>query len=106
MKRFGWLLLFGAVAISSLSTSAQAQSSPDADAADLVDLKTLTCRELLKSEGENRRDLVLFIHAFISGKTGDTVINGPVLAGATNKIIDACIDNPDRKLLSVFEKYR
>ena len=106
MKKFSWLLLFGAIAVSGFSTLAQAQSSPNTDESDIVDLQTLTCRELLKSEGENRANLVIFMHGFISGKKGVTVIDAPELAEATNTILDTCIDNPDSQLLGVFEQNR
>ena len=106
MKKFSWLFLFGAIAISGFSTSAQAQPSPNTDESDVIDLQTLTCRELLKSEGENRANLIIFMHAFINGKTNNTKIDAPVLAEATDKIVDTCIDNPDSQLLGVFEQNR
>ena len=105
-KKFSWLILLGAIAVSGFSISARAQSSPNRDESDRVDLQTLTCRELLKSEGENRANLVIFMHGFISGKKGITTINAPELAEATNTIVDICIDNPDSQLLGVFEQNR
>ncbi|MDJ0634938.1 MAG: HdeA/HdeB family chaperone [Xenococcaceae cyanobacterium MO_188.B29] len=106
MKKFSWLLLFGAIAISGFSPSAQAQSSPNTDESDMVDLQTLTCRDLLKSEGDNRANLVIFMHAFINGKNNNTTIDAPALAEATDAIVDTCIDNPDSALLGVFEQNR
>lgn len=106
MKKFSWLLLFGTIAISGFSASAQAQSSPDTNESDVVDLQTLTCRELLKSEGDNRANLVIFMHAFVNGKTNNTTIDAPALAESTNAIVDTCIDNPDSQLLGVFEQNR
>ncbi len=106
MKKFRWLFLVCAIAVSGLSTSAQAQSSPNTDESDVVDIRTLTCRELLKSEGENRANLVIFMHGFINGKTDNPKIDAPVLAEATNAIVDACINNPESQLLGVFEQNR
>ncbi len=106
MKKFSWLFLFGAIAISGFSTFAQAQSLTNTDESDVVDLQTLTCRDLLKSEGEDRANLIIFMHAFINGKTNNPTIDAPLLAEATNTIVDTCIDNPDSALLGVFEQNR
>ena len=106
MKKFSWLFLFWAIAIGNFSTFAQAQSLTNTDQRDVVDLQTLTCRDLLKSEGEDRANLIIFMHAFINGKTNNTMIDAPLLAEATNTIVDTCIDNPDSALLGVFEQNR
>lgn len=106
MKKFSWLILLSAIAISYFSTSVRAQSAPNTDESDVVDLQTLTCRELLKSEGDNRANLVIFMHGFINGQKGITTIDAPTLASATNTIVDTCIDNPDSQLLGVFEQNR
>ena len=106
MKKFSWLFWLGAIAISNFSTFAQAQSLRNTDQSDVVDLQTLTCRDLLKSEGEDRANLIIYMHAFINGKTNNTKIDAPLLAEATNTIVDTCIDNPDSALLRVFEQNR
>ncbi len=65
----------------------QPSSQPLTDESDVVDLQRLTCRELLKSEGQNRTNLVIFLHGFMNGKAGDMTINAPALAEATNAIV-------------------
>ena len=106
MKVYGWILLLGVIAFSGafggLSTPAQAQSSDE----DVFDLKTVTCRDMLKTEGEEQSYLLILLHGYISGQNSDTIIDGPVLTVATDNIMDACIDNPESPLLSVFETYR
>ena len=102
MKGFGWLLIFGALTVGSLSTPAQAQSSDE----DMFDLKDVTCRDLLKTYGEDQEDLLILMHGYVGGQMDDSIIDGPVLAEATDNIVDACIDDPDSQLLSVFETYR
>ena len=102
MKRFGWLLLFGALTVGGLNTPAQAQSADE----DMFDLKDVTCRDLLKAYGEDQEDLLILVHGYVSGQMSDSIIDGPMLAEATDNIMDTCINNPDSQLLSVFETYR
>lgn len=117
MKRFSWILLFGVIAFGNLSIPAQAQSSPNANKQaqpsspnanedDSVDLKALTCRQLLLTDGEERANLMIFMHGFMSGKKNNMIIDAPALTKVTDKIVNSCIDSPNSKLLGVFEKNR
>ena len=91
--------------VSSENEDKSAQSS-DASEDDSIDLQALTCTEFLQTSGEERANILIFMHGFMNGKKGDTTINAPALAEATDKIIDTCIDNSNEKLASVFEKNR
>ena len=108
MKIFSRLVLFSALATVSLGVPAWSQTEPEIEESseDLVDLQTMTCREILKSEGEDRANTLIFMHGYINGTKGETTVNPPILADVTNQILDTCIDNPDRELLSVFEDNR
>ncbi len=65
MKKLSWLFIFGVIAFGSLTTMTNAQSRVNEDS---IDLEMITCRELLKSEGANRANLIIFMHGYISGK--------------------------------------
>lgn len=103
-KKFSWLILLGAIATGGFAINAQAQSASEESGT--VNLQAMTCRELLKSEGDNRANLLIFMHGFINGKQGITTVDASALASATDKIIDSCIDSPDSNLLAVFEQNR
>ena len=66
----------------------------------------MTCRELLAMSGDSRDFTVIFMHGFVSGKKSELVFDAVPLTEATDKAIHICIDNPDGKLLSAFEKAR
>lgn len=83
---------------------AQAQSAPAA--AKQAALDDLDCRTLLRLGGEERAYTLLYMHGFVSGKTGQMLLPAQELAEATDRIIDQCIDRPGDRLLSVFEKVR
>ena len=116
MKIFSWLLISSIIILSTVFTTgctnqSQSESSENGDKSaqsgdDLMDLQAVTCMEFLKTDGEERANILVFMHGFMNGKKGDTTINPPALTEATDNIIDTCIDNPNNKLASVFEKNR
>jgi hypothetical protein len=69
-------------------------------------LDELDCRTLLRLAGEERAYTLLYMHGFVSGKRGQTMLPAQELAEATDRIVDQCIDQPGDKLLLVFEKVR
>ena len=66
----------------------------------------MTCREMLKMGGDARDFTLIFMHGFMSGKKSELLFDPVPLTEATDKVIDGCIDNPNHKLLQVFEKAR
>lgn len=113
MKTFAWLLLSGVVSVGAMATVAVAQSAPQLERllgqeeeSDVLDLTELTCRGFFKSDDEDRESLMIFMHGYMSGVNGDTTVDGVELAIASDDILDACLDNPDASLFSVFQEVR
>ncbi|MEL6555658.1 MAG: HdeA/HdeB family chaperone [Cyanobacteria bacterium J06621_11] len=116
MKKFGLFVLsatvatLGATAFISSRTVAQeempAETAAPAASEDQIDLAALTCREFLKTPGEEQSNLMIFMHGYMSGVAESPVVDGPVLANASNQIIDGCIDSPESTLFSQFEANR
>jgi hypothetical protein len=88
--------LGGAVAL------AQSSDEPQTD----INLETLDCRTMLSMKSEDRDFTLVFYHGIVSGRHNKLIFKGDVLAGATDRILNHCIDNPDEKLLGVFEQVR
>ena len=87
--------------ISAVEVLAQA-----ADDKSMIDLANLDCREMLKMDSDARDFTLIFYHGFISGQKKEMMFDGDALAAATDQALDHCIDNPNDKLLGVFEKAR
>ena len=85
---------------------ALAQAQPASGSQKSPALDELDCRTLLRLGGEERAYTLLYMHGFVSGKTGQTTLPTQELAQATDRIVDHCIDRPGDKLLPVFEKAR
>ncbi|MEL6493255.1 MAG: HdeA/HdeB family chaperone [Cyanobacteria bacterium J06621_3] len=114
MKKLGWFILSATVATLGITTFVSSQTSAQeeegmpavTEAADAVDLATLTCREFLKTPGDEQANLMIFMHGYMSGVAGSTTIDGPALANASDSIVDGCIDDPEGTLFSQFEANR
>lgn len=87
--------------------SALAAEEDAADNAPLTyKIDEMTCREMLVMRGEARDFTMIFMHGFMSGKKSELLFDPVPLTEATDLVINSCIDNPDGKLLAMFEKAR
>ena len=99
-----WAIVIGTTIISERGTSpSQAQENSEETK---VALSEISCRELLKMPGEDKRLTLVFFHGLMTGKRNQMVIDRIGLREATEKITDDCINNPDETLITTFEKYR
>ena len=69
-------------------------------------IDALDCRTLLRLSGDERSFTILYLHGYISGKRGQTLLPAQQLAQETDKVIDQCIDSPGDKILPLFDKAR
>lgn len=105
MKKYSSLLLFSTIAVGIIALPVRSQSEA-ANSEDIPSLTAMTCRQLLKSSGEERTNSLIFMHGYISGKKGETQIDAPALTNVTEQAIDTCIDNPERSAFEVLEEVR
>ncbi len=107
MKKYSLVFLLSAIAVASISFPARTQEAEtEVQSEDVASLDATTCREILQSSGENRTNSLIFMHGYINGKKGELVVDAPALANVTEQVINTCIDNPDRSVLSVMEEVR
>lgn len=69
-------------------------------------LNELDCRTFLKLDGDERAYTIVYYHGFISGRLNQLELPVDVMATATDRIVDQCIDKPSDKVLAVFEQLR
>lgn len=69
-------------------------------------LDKISCRELLKMPGEDKKLTLIFFHGLMSAEKTPMVVDRIALREATDQIVDECINNPEATLITVFEKYR
>ncbi len=100
-----------ALVLAALAPATQAQvNTPPAQAAKAAPkqpgIDALDCRTLLRLGGEERAYTLLYYHGFVSGRLNQLDLPTDVMAAATDKIIEQCIDKPGDKVLAVFEQVR
>jgi hypothetical protein len=97
--------LLAAAALAAPAVGAQ-PGQPVPGAARVPALDELDCRALLRLGGDERGDTVGWLHGWVGGRRGLTQFPAREMAEATDRIVDHCIDEPDDKLLTVFERVR
>jgi hypothetical protein len=65
------------------------------------DIAKVDCKTVMRLDDRERESAIVFLHGYLAGKKGDTVIDLAKLGAATDKFIDNCLDNPKSKALDV-----
>lgn len=92
--------LLGLAGIVIVASTATAQDAPKFGVSDI------SCRELLTMGGDEQDATMIFMNGYISGKSGDEMIDPSALMAASDTVLSNCIDAPDMPLISVFESVR
>lgn len=71
--------------------------------ANLKDLKSYSCKDIMRLSGEDRDLAIGVLHAYLLGKKGTTQFDVQTLAESTDKFIEHCLDNPNDKALESME---
>jgi hypothetical protein len=72
--------------------------------ANLKDLKSYSCKDIMRLSGEDRDLAIGVLHAFLLGKNGTTQFDVQKLGESTDKFIEYCLDNPKDNALESMEK--
>ncbi len=102
----GFCAFIAAAALAAPMALAQDKPAADAPAQKQMGIDELDCRTLLRLGGEERSFTILYLHGYVSGKRGQTLLPAQQLAQETDKVIDQCIDRPGDKILPLFDKVR
>jgi acid stress chaperone HdeB len=69
-----------------------------------IDMSAATCADLLKIENEEESAwLIVWLDGYLSGMTGDTVINSDQLKQFVKKLKDFAENHPDTQLIQAAE---
>jgi hypothetical protein len=72
--------------------------------ANVKDLKSYSCKDIMRFSGGDRDLAIGVLHAFLLGKKGTTQFDVQKLADSTDNFIEACLDNPNDNALELMEK--
>ena len=97
----------GAIVVATLT--ALSFAGPNALAADppgqnARDLKSHSCKDVMRLSGQDRDVAVAMAHGYVLGKKGTTKFEIDNLTQITDKFFDYCLDHPNDNALAAFEK--
>lgn len=65
-----------------------------------------TCKDIMRENGINRDIAIVFIHAFLLGKSGGDKFNVETYEKQTDTFIDHCLSNPNDKAVDAMAKIK
>ena len=72
----------------------------------MFDITSITCKDLLLMEGDQRDSTLVFFHGVMLGRNNTTMLDSEKISNQTDKVLEMCIAKPESKLMSVFEQTR
>ncbi|MDJ0844502.1 HdeA/HdeB family chaperone [Crocosphaera sp.] len=72
----------------------------------MFDVATITCKDLLLMEGDQRDSTLVFFHGVMLGRNNTTMLDTEKITNQTDQVLEMCIAKPASKLMSVFEETR
>lgn len=103
MRTFESVLLAPLAACLLFSNGVPANDSNQLESAEMLDLKAMTCKEVMVLSGDDRDEVVAFFLGYFAGQEKTTELNLTEMGLATDKFLDSCLDNPTANALSTME---
>ena len=72
--------------------------------AEVIDVSTVKCSELLKMSKDDVSYLLIWLHGYYGGKAGDTTIDLAALEANGSLIGEKCGANPDLGLMTAIQQ--
>jgi hypothetical protein len=90
-----------ALAVAAASMLVPGSATTSAQESSVRDIAKVDCKTVMRLDDRERESAIVFLHGYLVGKKGDTVIDLAKLGAATDKFIDTCLDNPKSMALDV-----
>jgi hypothetical protein len=95
-RRAVWVGLAGALL---LAASGEAQVFPER-----VDVRKLTCRQLLDHTGEMRARLLIYYNGYLDGRTGTRIWDDKVVGARIDRAMGYCQATPSLTVVDAFAR--
>jgi acid stress chaperone HdeB len=69
-----------------------------------IDVTTLTCKELMAGNDDDREAGISYVHGYMAGKSGIAVINLGAIGAHTDRFRDVCLSNPTLSVIDAYTK--
>ena len=91
-------------ALAALSFSGMNALAADPPSQNARDLKSNTCKDVMRLNGQDRDVSLALAHGYVLGRKGTTKYEIDRLSQITENFIDYCLENPKANALEAFEK--
>ncbi|MEM1021896.1 MAG: HdeA/HdeB family chaperone [Sphingomonadales bacterium] len=99
LKTIG-ISILAAAALTAASPVRAQDTANDADSqSETIDISAALCRDMLLMSGLDRDVGIAFMHGYIVGQMGDTVIYPEKLTASVGAFLDTCLDDPNANAL-------
>ena len=92
------LLAAAGTLLCSLPAWAQPGKSPSLT----IDITTLTCKELMAGNDDDREAGISYVHGYVAGKNDNTMINLGATGAHTDRFRDVCLTNPTITVIDAY----
>jgi len=75
-----------------------------AHASDATDLKTISCKDIMRASGGDRDISIGFLQGYLLGLSGKTAFDSEAVGEATDALIEECLDHPTKIALDVLKQ--
>jgi len=82
-----------------------ASASSAESGAQMVDIESYKCKDIMRMSGEERTVAVAVLHGYMLGKKAATKFDSDELNKISNDFIEYCLDNPSDQALASFTKF-
>jgi len=74
-----------------------------AESNEMMRIDEVSCKDIMRTSGENRVTALAILHGYMLGKRGVTTIDAQAMGQTSDQFIEHCLDHPDDAALSSFE---
>ena len=92
------LLAAAGTLLCSLPTWAQPGETPRLS----INITTLTCKELMAGNDDDREAGISYLHGYMAGKNNNTMINLAATGAHTDRFRDVCLSNPTITVIDAY----
>ncbi len=80
-------------------------SDQEASVEEMYAITEVTCKEVMILGGDDRDEVISFLHGYLAGEARKSVIDIVKLGLTTDKFLDKCLDSPNEKALNTLRSF-
>jgi acid stress chaperone HdeB len=92
------------IALASLMCAALALPLSAATRAEVINMATITCKDLLEGKSEDIGAILMWLHGYYGGRSGDTTLDVEAFTKGSEKIGQYCGQNPTVTVMQAIER--